>query len=195
MNALHILLIICGYFFLFRFSPGCWFDEGLLSVAVASIQGYFSSGLVFKMGTTNPFPCLFVSFFKFSRRWYPFFFFLLSEPWLAQLPEHLCSFALRTSVKHSVSVCIRACQWRLVSHFVNLSPWLLWSLFNSCMRWSYVILFSRKFSSAKYFVRSDRQAVRQEFIFVKRRSSLFCLSFIFTFMNISDPTLVVYEKN
>ena len=54
----------------------------------------------------------------------------------------------------------------------------------------------------------DRQAVRQEFIFVKRRSSLvcssliptslFCLSSIFAFMNlslsISDPKLVVCEK-
>ena len=45
-------------------------------------------------------------------------------------------------------------------------------------------------SSAKNFVKSDRQAVRQEFIFVKRRP-LFCFWFIFTFMNISDPTFVV----
>ena len=30
------------------------------------------------------------------------------------------------------------------------------------------ILYSKKFSSAKNFVKSDRQAVRQEFIFVKR---------------------------
>ena len=62
-------------------------------------------------------------------------------------------------------------------------------------------LYSRKFSSAKNFVKSNRQAVRQELIFVKRRSSLdrlfvvrsslFCFLFIFTFMNISDPTLVV----
>ena len=54
------------------------------------------------------------------------------------------------------------------------------------------ILYSRKFSSVKNFVKSDRQAVRQEFIFVKCRSSLvcssivrlslFCLSFIFPFM-------------
>ena len=36
------------------------------------------------------------------------------------------------------------------------------------------ILYSRKFSSAKNFVKSDRQAVRQEFIFVERRSSLVC---------------------
>ena len=46
------------------------------------------------------------------------------------------------------------------------------------------ILYSRKFSSAKNFVKSDRQAVRQEFIFVQvgcrsfalrsLRSSLFC---------------------
>ena len=54
------------------------------------------------------------------------------------------------------------------------------------------LLYSRKFSSANNFVKSDRQAVRQEFIFVKCRSSLvcssivwsllFCLSFIFPFM-------------
>ena len=31
-----------------------------------------------------------------------------------------------------------------------------------------LVLYSKKFSSAKNFVRSDRQAVRQEFIFVKR---------------------------
>ena len=64
--------------------------------------------------------------------------------------------------------------------------------------------YSRKFSSAKNFVNSDRQAVRQEYILVKRRSSLvcsslfqlslFCLSFIFAFMNISDPKLAVCEK-
>ena len=40
------------------------------------------------------------------------------------------------------------------------------------------ILYSRKFSSAKNFVNSDRQAVRQEYIFVKRRSSLVCSSLI-----------------
>ena len=67
-----------------------------------------------------------------------------------------------------------------------------------------IILYSRKFSSAKNFVKSDRRAVCQEFIFVKCRSlflcspivwsSLFCLSFIFTFLNISDPTLAVCEK-
>ena len=60
-------------------------------------------------------------------------------------------------------------------------------------------LYSRTFLSAKNFVKSNRQAVHQESIFVKRWSSLvcslvvrlllFCLSFIFTFMNISDPTL------
>ena len=54
------------------------------------------------------------------------------------------------------------------------------------------VLYSREFSSAKNFVKSDRWAVCQEFIFVKRqsslvcssviRSSLFCLSFIFTFL-------------
>ena len=68
-----------------------------------------------------------------------------------------------------------------------------------------MLLDSRKFSSAKNSIKSDRRAVCQEFIFVKRRSSLvcslvvrsllFCLSFIFTFMDISDPTLVVCEKN
>ena len=36
------------------------------------------------------------------------------------------------------------------------------------------VLYCRKFSSAKYFVKSDRQAVHQELIFVKRRSSLIC---------------------
>ena len=37
------------------------------------------------------------------------------------------------------------------------------------------ILYSKKFSSAKNFVKSDCPAVRQEFIFVKRRSSLVAL--------------------
>ena len=54
------------------------------------------------------------------------------------------------------------------------------------------------------FIKSDRQAVRQEFIFAKCRPSfvcssvtgslLFCLSFIFIFMNISNLTLVVLWK-
>ena len=67
------------------------------------------------------------------------------------------------------------------------------------------LLYSRKFSSAKNFVKSDRQAVHQEFIFVKSRtslvcssvvrSSLFCLSLLFTFTKISVPTLVVFWKN
>ena len=35
------------------------------------------------------------------------------------------------------------------------------------------LLYSKKFSSAKNFVKSDRQAVRQEFIFVKRRITRF----------------------
>ena len=66
------------------------------------------------------------------------------------------------------------------------------------------LLYSRKFSSAKNFVKSDHQAARQEFTFVKHRSllicspvvrsSLFCLQFIFTFMNGSDPTRLVCEK-
>ena len=38
------------------------------------------------------------------------------------------------------------------------------------------ILYSKKFSSAKNFVKSDRQAVRQEFIFVKRRVARFVCS-------------------
>ena len=37
------------------------------------------------------------------------------------------------------------------------------------------VLDSKKFSSAKNFVKSDRPAVRQEFIFAKRRSSLVAL--------------------
>ena len=36
------------------------------------------------------------------------------------------------------------------------------------------LLYSKKFSSTKNFVKSDRQAVRQEFIFVKRRVALVC---------------------
>ena len=36
-------------------------------------------------------------------------------------------------------------------------------------------LYSKKFSSAKIFVKSDHPAVRQEFIFVKHRSSLVAL--------------------
>ena len=66
------------------------------------------------------------------------------------------------------------------------------------------ILYSRKFSSAKNFVKSDCQAVGQEFIFVNVacRSGLLygrsvvtlSLSFIFPFMDISDPTIVVCEK-
>ena len=35
------------------------------------------------------------------------------------------------------------------------------------------ILYSKKFSSAKNFVKCDRQAVRQESIFVKRRVTRF----------------------
>ena len=34
------------------------------------------------------------------------------------------------------------------------------------------LLYSKKFSSTKNFVNSDRQAVRQEFIFVKRQVAL-----------------------
>ena len=37
------------------------------------------------------------------------------------------------------------------------------------------LLYSKKFLSAKNFVKSDHPAVRQEFIFVKRRSSLVAL--------------------
>ena len=93
----------------------------------------------------------------------------------------------------------------ILSSFVQVNPLsfsttastlLLPSLSSTC------ILYSRKFSSVKNFVKTDRQAVRQEFIFVKHRpwlicssvtrSLLFCLSFIFTFMNISDHTLAVF---
>ena len=48
---------------------------------------------------------------------------------------------------------------------------MCWSLIKWLSVW---LLYSRKFSSAKNFVKSDRQAVRQEFIFVKSRSSLVC---------------------
>ena len=101
-----------------------------------------------------------------------------------------------------------------------------------CLNWNFpkkkklhTRLSSRKFLSVKNFVKSDHQAVRQEYIFIKHWPSLrkkielacdhialwiyatrhaclrhgafvFCLSFIFTFMNISDPTLVVlWKKN
>ena len=67
-----------------------------------------------------------------------------------------------------------------------------------------ILLYSRKFLSAKNFVKSDRRAIRQEFIFINCRSSLacfsvaqsslFCLSFILTFMNISGFALVVLRK-
>ena len=40
------------------------------------------------------------------------------------------------------------------------------------------VLYSRKFSSAKNFVKCDRQAVRQEFVFVKNRPSLLCSSVV-----------------
>ena len=79
--------------------------------------------------------------------------------------------------------------------------WLLsicLEIFFHCKHWE------QEISSAKNFVKSDLQAVRQEFIFVKCRSSLvcssiirsslFCWSFFFTFTNISDPILVVREK-
>ena len=39
----------------------------------------------------------------------------------------------------------------------------------------FMLLYSKKFSSAKNFVKSNRPVVRQEFIFVKRRSSLVAL--------------------
>ena len=47
-------------------------------------------------------------------------------------------------------------------------------------RRSFGLLYSRKFSSAKNFVKSNRQPVRQEFIFVKRRLSLVCSSVIWS---------------
>ena len=60
-------------------------------------------------------------------------------------------------------------------------------------------LYSRKFSSAKKFVKSDRRALRQKFIFVKRRPSLVrsllcCFSFFFTFKNICGPHFRFCEK-
>ena len=78
-----------------------------------------------------------------------------------------------------------------------------WPIFSSRIPIIKRQCFIRKFSSAKNFVNSDRQAVRHEYIFVKRRSSLvcsslihlslFCLLSIFAFMNISDPKLAVCE--
>ena len=41
-----------------------------------------------------------------------------------------------------------------------------------------VLLYSRKFSSAKNFVKSDHQTVCQELIFVKCRLSLVCSSIV-----------------
>ena len=43
---------------------------------------------------------------------------------------------------------------------------------------SFRLLYGRKFSSAKNFVKSDCRALRQEFIFVKRRPSLVCSSVV-----------------
>ena len=51
----------------------------------------------------------------------------------------------------------------------------LYHCYNVCYFGSVSILYSKKFSSAKNFVKSDRPAVRQEFIFVKRRLSLVAL--------------------
>ena len=45
----------------------------------------------------------------------------------------------------------------------------MYHLFNNLNK----VLYSKKISSAKNFVKSDRQAVRQEFIFVKRRIARF----------------------
>ena len=66
------------------------------------------------------------------------------------------------------------------------------------------ILCSRKFLSAKNSVKSDRQAVGQEIIFVKRRSSLVCSSVVrspvfcfFVFLHIQEylwPTLLFLWK-
>ena len=59
------------------------------------------------------------------------------------------------------------------------------SCFDTCTSWQKkmtvvmqekdweILLYSKKFSSAKNFVKSDRQAVRQEFIFVTRRVARF----------------------
>ena len=72
---------------------------------------------------------------------------------------------------------------------------------NTC---THNILYSMKFSSAKNFVKCYRQAVRQEFIFVKRRSLLVCssivwsllvcFSLIFTFVNIYYHTCGFAKK-
>ena len=56
------------------------------------------------------------------------------------------------------------------------APLRVWNQARQCLhdRVQNCLLNSRKFSSAKNFIKSDRQAVRQEFIFVKSRSSLVC---------------------
>ena len=59
----------------------------------------------------------------------------------------------------------QACRWRAINFEIHL-----WSSGKNAD----CILYRRKFSSAKNFVKSDRQEVRQEFIFVKIRSSLVC---------------------
>ena len=57
----------------------------------------------------------------------------------------------------------------------------------------YSILYSRKFSSAKNIVKSDRQAVRQEFIFVKSRPSFVCTSFITVIVLLLIASLHIHE--
>ena len=94
-----------------------------------------------------------------------------------------------------VCACVRACVCVCVCVFLAAAGGLNWSVWMS--ESSGTVLYSRKFSSAKNFVKSDRRAVRQEFIFVKRHSSLVCslvvrsplfrFSFFFTFRNICGP--------
>ena len=80
-----------------------------------------------------------------------------------------------------------------------------WTRFCTFFFSSKCLLYSRKFSSVKNSVKSHRQAVRLEFFsFVKRRMSLvyssvvrlslFCLSFIFAFMTLSDRTTCSFVK-
>ena len=77
--------------------------------------------------------------------------------------------------------------------------------FDTSIWYNYCILYSRNFLSAKNFVKSDHRAVRQEFISVKRRSSLvcssvfrsslFCLSIYYLCIHeFSDPSSVVLWK-
>ena len=96
------------------------------------------------------------------------------------------------SVQHSQG---EYCKWVRVQRLTGANEW---EYKLECL------LYSRKLPSGKNIVNYDRLEVRQEFIFVKCRSSLicslvvrsllFCLSYIFAFMDISDSTLVVLWK-